>query len=72
MKVTSAWLKKMRKAFKVGDLVTWGNGFVYERVLEVRNEGLMVESEGKPYFVRWNGDARATKTVEVGREIRKK
>lgn len=71
MKVTSAWIKKMRKSFKVGDMVTWGTGAIHQRVLEVRPEGVVVDDDGTPFFVRWNGETRITKTVSLKNMLRK-
>jgi len=49
--------KKMAKKFRVGDIVTWGNGSVNAKVDEVSSAGLYVNtvmSDGRPaprYFV---------------------
>ena len=59
---TRAQLKKARKSFKVGDLVTWGYGAVSCRVLEVRSRGVIVDAQidGKPrrLFVAYDGNVR--------------
>ncbi len=57
---TRAQLKKAHKMFKVGDLVTWENGFVVCRVLEVKDRGVIVDvqPDGKfpRYFVAYDGN----------------
>lgn len=59
---TRAELKKARKSFKVGDLVTWGHGLVSCRVLEVRTRGVIVgpQPDGKfpRHFVAYDGNVR--------------
>jgi hypothetical protein len=56
--MTTAWIKKMRKSFKVGDKVTWGFARVAHVILEIHTDGVVVDNEGEPYFVTWNGYER--------------
>jgi hypothetical protein len=44
--------KKLIKKFKVGDVVTWGNKFVAHRVVEVRAQGVVVDSTSVEYGKR--------------------
>jgi hypothetical protein len=39
-----AELKKLRHAFKAGDIITWGLGRISHRVLEVRMDGVVVDA----------------------------
>jgi hypothetical protein len=41
--LTRAQCKKAMKAFKVGDVVTWGMGSMGHRVVEVTREGVVVD-----------------------------
>jgi|SRR5579863_5073241 len=41
--LTRAERKKAQRQFKVGDIVTWGDGFIAHRVVEVRVEGVVVD-----------------------------
>ena len=49
--------KKNKRKFKVGDIVTWGLGVSHHPVLEVHDEGVVVD--GGPgfsrLFVTWEG-----------------
>ncbi len=57
---TRAQRKKLMHQFKVGDLVTWGEGRSAWPVLEVRQDGVIVN--GGPGFERlrvaWDKNAR--------------
>lgn len=56
-----ATIKKLRKQFKVGDLVTWGNGTYSHVVIEVNKDGVIVDGSavGWPnFFVSFSSDNR--------------
>lgn len=42
--LTRAERKKARRSFKVGDVVTWGDGCISHVVVEVKTEGLVVDT----------------------------
>jgi len=56
--------KKMRKKVAVGDTVTWGQGVVNAKVVEVAPDGVYVDTvleDGRAvprYFVTWEGGRR--------------
>lgn len=41
--------KKMHKTFKVGDVITWGNGDISHRIIEVCEHGVIVDSTSSNY-----------------------
>lgn len=53
--LTRAQRKKAMKAFKVGDVVTWGDGLCSHRVVEVTVRGVVVDvtSEDTPGSQIW-------------------
>jgi hypothetical protein len=55
--------KKSRRQFQVGDAVTWGNGRVAHRVLEVKRDGLVVDSTSSG-FGRRDRAGRLTMLIE--------
>lgn len=36
--------KRMRRKFRVGDVVTWGHGFIAHRVIAVHADGVVVDT----------------------------
>lgn len=60
----SAELRKWRAKFKVGDLVTWGNGSISHSVVEIRHHGVVVDASSvgfsRRYFVAFDGNMRHT------------
>lgn len=55
MPTRRATRKKMRPKFKVGDVVTWDLGLVSHRVIEVRKDGVVVDSTSASYGKIKNG-----------------
>jgi hypothetical protein len=59
--MTKAELKREQKKFRVGDVVTWGRGEFTQVVLEVRDNGLIVDATdwwGPTLLVVFDGNAR--------------
>lgn len=59
--ITRAQRKKLHRTFKVDDLVTWGGGLYDCRVLEVQQNGLIVDAtaQGFPrHFVAFDHNVR--------------
>jgi hypothetical protein len=54
-RVKRAVRKKMRRKFKVGDLVTWGLRVKVDVVVEVTEDGLFIQHTPK-WFVPWSED----------------
>lgn len=53
--------KKLRKQFKVGDVVTWGTGAVAHYVVEVKETGVVVDATSVGYgmlFVSYDENNR--------------
>jgi hypothetical protein len=60
-RVSRAVRKKMRRRFKVGNMVTWGLKVVANRVVEVTDDGLLVDASkdgcrNPRYFVAWSDE----------------
>lgn len=57
--------KKLQKSFKAGDVVTWGEGVLAHRVLEVEDNAVIVDasSEGFPRYRVEFGDETLTHTT---------
>ena len=54
--------KKLHKQFKVGDVVTWGIGRVAHRIIEMMDNGVVVDAASKGYpnlFVAFDGNNRS-------------
>jgi hypothetical protein len=59
--VKRAERKKLKKKFQVGDIVTWGREAIAHRVLEVRDDGLVVDATAHGFghlFVAYDGNNR--------------
>lgn len=50
--------KKLSKKFKVGDVVTWGNGYIAHRVVSVNPQGVWVDSTSSGYGTRQKDGTR--------------
>lgn len=50
---TRAQLKKARRSFKVGDVVTWGSGEWSHRIVAVQSRGVVVDASSAGWKSRW-------------------
>jgi hypothetical protein len=57
------------KRFRPGQVVTWGLGRVACVVLEVRDQGLVVEDRGERLLVLYDGNARRTAVTRGGLRV---
>jgi len=68
--LTRAERKKARRSFKVGDVVTWGTGILSHVVVEVKEEGLIVDTTSDDFGAR-QPDGRKHVLVLFDTNIRK-
>lgn len=53
--------KRLKKTYKVGDLITWGSGELSHRVVEVQEHGVIVDvtgTEGAEIWAKRQKDGR--------------
>lgn len=40
--------RRLKKKIKIGDVVTWGRGILYHKVIEIRGNGILVDVSNDP------------------------
>lgn len=46
-------IKKLRRQLNIGDDVTWGNGLKKHKIVDITNDGIVVDVTGEPECDIW-------------------